>query len=76
MTPYFAYKDVNHALFTSVGVTVLILLTFGYIKAVVTGCTRKDAVIGSLQTLFIGVLAASTSYGIVRGFNEIRPVHI
>jgi predicted membrane protein (TIGR00267 family) len=76
MIPYFAYKDVNHALFTSIGVTVLILVLFGYIKAVVTGCTRKDAVISSAQTLLIGVLAASTSYGIVRGFNQIRPVHM
>ncbi|KAF3047056.1 hypothetical protein E8E12_010855 [Didymella heteroderae] len=76
MIPYFAFKDVNHALFTSIGVTVLILIVFGYVKAVVTGCNRRDAVISSLQTLFIGILAAATSYGIVRGFNQIRPVHL
>jgi predicted membrane protein (TIGR00267 family) len=76
MIPYFAYKDVNHALFTSIGVTVTILIIFGYVKAIVTGCNKKDAVVGSFQTLLIGVVAASTSYGIVRGFNQIRPVHI
>lgn len=76
MTPYFAYKDVNHALFTSIGVTVLILLIFGYVKAVVTGCNTRDSVVSSLQTLLVGVVAAGTSYGIVRGFNQVRPVHL
>ncbi|KAK7181183.1 hypothetical protein DPSP01_013771 [Paraphaeosphaeria sporulosa] len=75
MIPYFAYKDVNYALFTSIGVTVVILVIFGYVKAIVTGCTRHDACISSMQTLAIGVLASATSYGIVRGFNQIRPVH-
>jgi predicted membrane protein (TIGR00267 family) len=76
MIPYFAYKNINHALFTSIGVTVVILMVFGYVKAVVTGCNRRDAVFSSLQTLMVGVLAAGTSYGIVRGFNQIRPVHV
>ncbi|KAH6616383.1 VIT family-domain-containing protein [Boeremia exigua] len=76
MIPYFVYKDVNHALFTSIGVTILILIRFGFLKAVVIGCARRDAVIRSLQTLLIGVLAAATNYGIVRGFNQIRPVHL
>lgn len=76
MIPYFAYKDVNHALFTSIGITVLILLVFGYVKATVTGCNRRDAVSSSFQTLLVGILAAATSYGIVRGFNQIRPVHL
>lgn len=75
MIPYFAYKDINHALFTSIGLTVLILLVFGYVKAMVTGCNRRDSIISSLQTLLVGVVAAGTSYGIVRGFNQIRPVN-
>jgi predicted membrane protein (TIGR00267 family) len=76
MLPYFAYKNLNHALFTSIGITVFILVLFGYVKAIVTGCTRKDAVFSALQTLLVGVLAAASSYGIVRGFNQIRPVHV
>lgn len=76
MIPYFAYKNVNHALFTSIGITVLMLICFGYTKAVLIGCTRKDAVWSAVQTLMIGLLAAATSYGIVRGFSQIRPVHI
>jgi predicted membrane protein (TIGR00267 family) len=76
MIPYFAYKDVNHALFTSIGVTILILLVFGYVKADVTGCHGRDSIVSSLQTLLVGIVAAGTSYGIVRAFNQIRPVHL
>jgi predicted membrane protein (TIGR00267 family) len=74
MIPYFAYHNINHALFTSIGITVVVLIIFGYVKAVVTGCNKYDSVLSSLQTLLVGVLAAGTSYGIVRGFNQIRPV--
>lgn len=70
MIPYFAFKNVNHALFTSIGITVVILIIFGYVKALVTGTTHKDAVFSAAQTLFIGVLAAGVSYGIVRGVNS------
>ena len=76
MIPYFALKNVNHALFISIGITLLMLIAFGYVKAIVTGCTRNDAVVSAMQTVLTGVLAAGTSYGIVRGFREIRPVHI
>ena len=51
--PYFAYKYVNHALFTWIGITVFILLTSGYFEAVITSYTQRDAIIGSLQTLLI-----------------------
>ncbi|KAK3614602.1 Protein ccc1, partial [Elasticomyces elasticus] len=70
MIPYFAYKNVNHALFTSIGITVVILIAFGYIKAMIMGTTRKDAVFSAGQTLFIGVLAVGVSYGIVRAINS------
>ncbi|KAK4893428.1 Protein ccc1 [Elasticomyces elasticus] len=64
MIPYFAYKNVNHALFTSIGITVVILIAFGYIKAMIMGTTRKDAVFSAGKRLFIGVLAVGVSYGI------------
>jgi predicted membrane protein (TIGR00267 family) len=70
MIPYFAFKNINHALFTSIGITVVILIAFGYVKGRLTGCTQRDAVLGSLQTLLVGALAAATSYGIVRGVNS------
>jgi VIT1/CCC1 family predicted Fe2+/Mn2+ transporter len=66
MTPYFALDDVNHALFVSIGVTVLTLLTFGYVKGRVTMAGQRTAIFSALQTLVVGALAAGVSYGIVR----------
>lgn len=70
MIPYFAFKNVNHALFTSIGITVVILVAFGYFKAIFTGTTKRDACWSALQTLVVGVVAAGVSYGIVRGVNN------
>ncbi|KAK4964296.1 hypothetical protein LTR28_003862 [Elasticomyces elasticus] len=75
MIPYFAFQNVNHALFTSIGITVLILIVFGYFKAIITGTTRRDAIISAGQTLLVGVVAAGASYGIVRGVDSVQPVH-
>ncbi|KAK4555874.1 Protein ccc1 [Recurvomyces mirabilis] len=74
MIPYFAFHNVTHALFTSIGITAFILVIFGYVKAIITGCQRKDALWSALQTLVIGVVAAGVSYGIVRGVNS--SVHV
>jgi VIT1/CCC1 family predicted Fe2+/Mn2+ transporter len=41
MIPYFAYKNINHALFTSIGITVTVLVVFGYGKSALTGSTRR-----------------------------------
>lgn len=69
MIPYFALKHVTTALFVSIGITAVILLAFGYGKAVITGTSHKGAVASALQTLIIGAAAAGASYGIVRGIN-------
>lgn len=74
MIPYFAFKDVNHALFASIGITATILLVFGYVKAIVTGCRAKDAWFSAVQTLIVGAVAAAASYGIVRGVNSAEKV--
>jgi len=74
MIPYFAFKRVDYALFTSIGVTVLILLVFGYVKSRVTGTSHKDAVWSAAQTLVVGAVAAATSYGIVRAVNSGQSV--
>ncbi|KAK3642611.1 Protein ccc1 [Elasticomyces elasticus] len=70
MIPYFALHNVTHALFTSIGITAVILVVFGYVKAIVTGCRHKDAAWSAVQTLIVGVVAAGASYGIVRGVNS------
>ncbi|USW53734.1 Putative Ccc1 family protein [Septoria linicola] len=72
MIPYFATKHINEALFSSIGITVVILLVFGFVKAKVTGCSGKDSAIGAIETLFIGALAAAVSYGIVKGINSSK----
>lgn len=70
MIPYFAMKSVTHALFVSIAITVVILLAFGFMKNWVTIRTKRAGVYGALQTLFVGALAAGTSYGIVRAINS------
>ena len=70
MIPYFVMKQVNHALFVSIGITAVILVVFGYVKALVTGTTHRDAVWSAIQTLAIGAVAAAVSYAIVRGVNS------
>ncbi len=74
MIPYFAMKDVTHALFVSIGITVVILLVFGFIKNYITIGTKRSGAYGAVQTLFVGVLAAATSYGIVRAIDSRSPV--
>ncbi len=73
MIPYFAMQNVTHALFISIGITVVILLVFGFIKNWVTIKTKRAGLYGALQTLFVGALAAATSYGIVRAIDSRDP---
>lgn len=70
MIPYFAMKDATHALFISIGITVVILLVFGFVKNYISVKTRRSGVYGAIQTLAIGVLAAGISYGIVRALDS------
>ncbi|PHH81965.1 hypothetical protein CDD82_7452 [Ophiocordyceps australis] len=66
MIPYFILNTVRDALLVSVLVTVAILLAFGYAKNYVAIRSHGAGFEGALQTLIIGVLAAGTSYGIVK----------
>jgi VIT1/CCC1 family predicted Fe2+/Mn2+ transporter len=70
MIPYFAFQNVNHALFTSIGITFVLLVAFGYIKALLTGLKRMEIVSSIFQTVAVGAIAAGTSYGIVRGISK------
>jgi VIT1/CCC1 family predicted Fe2+/Mn2+ transporter len=74
MIPYFAFKRTVDALFTSIGVTVVILIIFGYGKSAIVGNSRKDSIISACYTLLVGVVAAGTSYGIVRGLDAANPI--
>jgi len=73
MIPYFVMNSVTHALFVSIAITVVILLVFGYVKNYISIGTRRAGFYGSVQTLLIGVLAAATSYGIVRAIDSKSP---
>jgi len=72
MIPYFAMPNVTHALFVSIGITVFILVAFGYIKARVTRLTQRASLFSAAQTVFVGACAAAASYGIVKGVNVAR----
>ena len=76
MIPYFAMKNVTRALFVSIGITVVILLFFGFIKNYTTMRTRRAGAYGAIETLLVGVVAAATSYGIVRAINSRCPVFV
>jgi len=70
MLPYFCTDKINTALFTSIGITVVILLSFGYVKTRLSVTSTRVAVSGALQTLLIGAAAAGASYGIVRAVDS------
>jgi hypothetical protein len=63
MIPYFAVNNVDRALFNS-SVTCVVLLIFGYCKAITTGTTNSSALYGAMEALAIegGGLAAGVSY--------------
>ena len=71
MIPYFIFHhNIDRALWFSVGLTGMVLLAFGFVKAKLTGTGHKDAVVGALQTLLVGGVAAGVAYGIVRLVNS------
>ncbi|RSL53790.1 hypothetical protein CEP51_014827 [Fusarium floridanum] len=70
MIPYFVMDRVREALFVSIGITVAVLLVFGYVKNYVAIRNHRAGVWGAVQTLVIGMLAAGTSYAIVRGLDS------
>ncbi|TIA60951.1 hypothetical protein D6C76_10236 [Aureobasidium pullulans] len=70
MIPYFAFRNTNYALFTSIGITVVILLVFGYGKSKIMGNTGRASLSSAVHTLVVGAVAAGASYGIVRGINS------
>ncbi|KAL7811835.1 VIT family domain-containing protein [Trichoderma gracile] len=70
MIPYFVMSKVGDALFVSIAVTVVILLGFGYVKNYVAIRNHRAGLWGAIQTLIIGVLAAGTSYVLVKALDR------
>ena len=63
LAPYMLVSAAERALLTSVAVTLVALLVFGYVKAGFTGALR---VRGAVQTLATGGLAAAAAFAIAR----------
>jgi VIT1/CCC1 family predicted Fe2+/Mn2+ transporter len=61
--PYMILKAMHSAFLLSVGVTLLALFIFGYVKARYTGAA---ALRGAIQTLTIGALAAGAAFLIAK----------
>jgi vacuolar iron transporter family protein len=63
LAPYMLLSRVTPALWLSIGVTILALFVFGYIKGHYTGVLPWR---GGLQTVFVGGLAAAAAFFIAR----------
>ncbi|KAJ3677436.1 hypothetical protein LUZ60_003160 [Juncus effusus] len=61
--PYMFVKEAHEAMFTSVGVTLLALLFFGFVKGHLTG---NRPFLSAVQTAFIGALASAAAYAIAK----------
>lgn len=63
LSPYILLRSIATALWVSVGVTLVALLVFGYVKARFTGINPLR---GGVQTALIGGLAAAAAFAIAR----------
>jgi VIT1/CCC1 family predicted Fe2+/Mn2+ transporter len=63
LAPYILGSQISIALWASVGVTLVALLVFGYVKGRFTGINPLR---GGIQTAFIGGLAAAAAFAIAR----------
>jgi hypothetical protein len=72
--PILPMANMTHALFVSIGITVVTLNIFGFVK----NCHdwyEESKTLRAAQTLCVGVLAAATSYDIVRAIDSKSPVN-
>ena len=67
LLPYVFLSNVHTGLWVSVGVTLLALLIFGYIKSRVTG---QPPLKGAVNTMIIGALAAGAAFFIASLFQK------
>lgn len=66
LSPYFFIRQVTHALWASIAVTLVALLIFGYIKGRFTGSRPYRS---AWHTALIGALAAAAAFGLARFFS-------
>lgn len=59
LSPYFFISDSQQALYISIGVTLVALFIFGFLKAKAIG---QPTLMGAIKTTFIGALAAGVAY--------------
>ncbi|XP_026432212.1 vacuolar iron transporter 1-like [Papaver somniferum] len=63
LSPYMFIPDAMKAMLTSVGVTLIALLFFGYVKGRFTG---NRPIRSALETALIGTIASAAAYGIAK----------
>ena len=63
LSPYFFIKDPQQGLMVSVGVTLVALFIFGFLKAKAIGQPTWS---GAVKTTFIGALAAAVAYSLAK----------
>ncbi len=63
LAPYIFDKSAHEALLISVGVTLVALFIFGFLKAKATGQPQWG---GAIKTMLIGALAASVAFGLAK----------
>jgi vacuolar iron transporter family protein len=66
LAPYILISDLYRALSISVGVTLVALFIFGYVKGQLTGISPLR---GGLQTVIIGGLASAAAFGLAKAIS-------
>jgi vacuolar iron transporter family protein len=66
LAPYILVSDLYRALSISVGVTLVALFIFGYVKGQLTGISPLR---GGLQTVIIGGLASAAAFGLAKAIS-------
>ncbi len=67
LAPYIIFDEIYPALMWSIGITVIALFVFGYIKGVFTGTGPLKS---AIQTCLIGSVAAATAFLVARWISE------
>ena len=68
LSPYMAIRHVERALFISIGITLVALCLFGYLKGYFTGTQPLKS---AVQTVVIGTLASGAAFGLARAIQAI-----
>ncbi|KAI8618427.1 VIT family-domain-containing protein, partial [Chytriomyces sp. MP71] len=64
LIPYMLVSNSNHALFVSIGATLLVLFVFGFVKAKLIGV--PNVLQSAVEMLFVGAGAAGAAFGVAK----------